>query len=95
MAPKKELLFTPAVLGWLVLFALAGLGAFGVIAWSWWLLLTPIVGSMLGRWRVLRADLILTPLGSRATCISDTHSVRTYVSWYVFGIRILNLHTNR
>lgn len=87
--------FTEGVLGWLVLAGLGVLGALGVITWSWWLLLTPVAVAGLGRWGVLRARFILTPIGSIATCVSDTHSVRTYVSYYVFGIRVANFHTNR
>ncbi len=81
-----------AGLGWLILIILIPLHFSGVVDWSWWFLAAPFITTYLGEWGILRVKLLLTPFGSIGYSAAG---IRSYVSYYVFGIRIVHLHLDR
>lgn len=38
---------------------------------------------------------LLTPFASICTMFIEEHSKRTYLSYYIFGVRVAHLHLNR
>lgn len=95
MSTKNTPEFNEAGFGLLVLLVTVVLALTGVGTWSWWFLLIPLVTSTLGSLGVLRVELLLTPFGSTCTSVNSDEIIRSYLSYYVFGIRIISLHLNR